>query len=70
MNFTEFWIFRYIDVVKVFFYIELQFCERIKVMQTINPVKSKIEITYWKSFFMRKSKLINVILPSRIGEIK
>ena len=34
-----------------------------KVMHTFKPVKSEIETTYKKSFYMRKSKVINV-LPS------
>ena len=39
-------------------------------MQTFKPVKSKIETTYQKSSFMRKSKLINLLPSLRIGEIK
>ena len=30
-------------------------------MQTFRPVKSEINITYQKSFFMRKRSLINVL---------
>ena len=41
-----------------------------EVMQTFTPVKSKIETTYQKSSFMRKTKLINVFPSWRIGEIK
>ena len=41
-----------------------------KVFQTFKPVKSKIKTTYLKSFFLKKSRLINVLPSQRIDEIE
>ena len=41
-----------------------------KVMQTFEPLKSKIETIYQKSSFLRKPTLINVLPSQRIGEIR
>ena len=39
-------------------------------MQTLKPVKSKIETTYQTSSFMRKPRLINALLSYKIGKTK
>ena len=41
-----------------------------KVMQTFQPVRIKIKITYEKSSFMRKPTLITVLPSYRMSRIK
>ena len=62
----EFWFFWKIDVIALTL---RDYVDWAKVLYT-NEVKSKIEITYQKSSFARKQKLINVFPSQRIGEVK